>query len=113
MSYLDDILVYLTDSWGHLEHLRKVVQVHTKAGIKIQPKKTKIFQSEVEYLGLKVSKIGIQKLEDFIKNVQKWPRLTSCKDMSSFLGFTGYYKSFIPRYSALKNRMKKALKFEW
>ena len=116
MSYLDEILVYLMDSCGHLEHLRKVVQANTKAGIKIQPKKTKIFQSEVEYLGHKVSKIGEQMLEDFIKNVQKWPRPTICKEMSSFLGFTGYYRSFIPRYSALTNRMnsmKKAMKFEW
>ena len=41
LSYLDDILVYATDLWEHLEHLRKVVQA--------QPKKTKIFLSEVEY----------------------------------------------------------------
>ena len=41
LSYLDDILVYATDLWEHLEHLLKVVQA--------QPKKTKIFLSEVEY----------------------------------------------------------------
>ena len=36
--------------------------------------------------------------------------------MSSFLGFTGYYRGLIPRYSALTNRMnslKKAEKFLW
>ena len=54
LIYLDDILVYSTDPWEHLEHLRKVVQAHTKAEIRIQPKKTKIFRSEVEYLGHKV-----------------------------------------------------------
>ena len=54
LSYLDDVLVYSTDLWGHLEHLRKVVQAHTRAGIKNQPQKTKIFQSEVDYLGHKV-----------------------------------------------------------
>ena len=37
-----------------LEHLRKVVQAHTRAGINNQPQKTKIFQSEVDYLGHKV-----------------------------------------------------------
>ena len=92
-----------------LEYLRKVLQADTKAGIRIQPKKTKIFQSDVEYLGHKVSK-------DYIKNVQKWPRPISCKEMSSFLGIIGCYRSFIPRYSAMTNRLnaiKKALKFEW
>ena len=54
LIYLDDILVYSTDPWEHMEHLRKVVQANTKAEIRIQPKKTKIFQSEVEYLRLKV-----------------------------------------------------------
>jgi hypothetical protein len=56
--------------WGNMEHPRKVVQAHTKAGIKIQPK-TKIFQLEVEYLGHKVSKDGVQMLDDYIKDVQK------------------------------------------
>ena len=38
LSYLDAILVH---------SLKKVVQAHNQAGIKIKPKKTKIFQSEV------------------------------------------------------------------
>ncbi len=63
LSYLEDILVYSTDPWGTLEHQRKVVQAHTQVGIKIQPKKTKIFQSEVEYLGLKVSIEGVPKMQ--------------------------------------------------
>ena len=87
-----------------------------KAGIKIQPKKTKIFQTETEYLGHKVSQGGVQMLDQYVKDIQNWPRPTSCKEMSSFLGFTGYYRGFIPKYSALTNRMnslKKAEKFVW
>ena len=70
------------DTWDHLKHLKSIVEAHTKAGIKIQPKKTKIFQTETEYL----------------------------------LGFTGYYRGFIPKYLALTNRMnslKKVEKFVW
>ena len=55
LSYLDDILVYSKDTWDHLKHLKSIVEAHTKAGIKIQPKKTKIFQTETKYLGQKVS----------------------------------------------------------
>ena len=100
------------DTWEHLEHLKKIVQAHTKAGIKIQPCKTKIFQSEVEYLG----HAGVQMIDKYVKDIQNWPRPTSCKEMSSFLGFTGYYRGFIPKYSALTNRMnsmKRAEKFVW
>ena len=49
LSYLDDILVYSMDTWDHLKHLKSIVEAHTKAGIKIQPKRTKIFQKETEY----------------------------------------------------------------
>ena len=47
-----------------------------------------------------------------MEDIQSWPCPTSCKEMSSFLGFTGYYRGFIPKYSALTNRMK-AEKFVW
>jgi len=99
-----------------LKHLKSIVEAHTKAGIKIQPKKTKIFQTETEYLGHKVSQGGVQMLDQYVKDIQNWPRPTSCKEMSSFLGFTGYYRGFIPKYSALTNRMnslKRAEKFVW
>ena len=66
--------MYSMDSWEHLEHLKKVVQAHTKAEIKIQPKKRKIFQSKVEILGhtvhcgLKVSRSQAKNYENFANN---------------------------------------------
>ena len=38
------------------------------------------------------------------------------KEVATFLGFAGYYRTFIPKYSALTNqlnRVKKAKKFMW
>ena len=55
-------------------------------------------------------------LDQYVKDIQNWPHPTSCKEMSLFLRFTGYYRGFIQRYSALTNRMnslKKAEKFVW
>ena len=50
-SYLDDVLTYSGEPWAHFRHLTKVVLAHATAGII-----TKLFQSEVEYLGHKISK---------------------------------------------------------
>ena len=58
-SYLDNILTYSGKPWAHLGHLTQVVLAHTAAGIKIQPCKTKLFQSKMEYLGYKISKGGV------------------------------------------------------
>ena len=60
-SYLDDILTFSGEPWTHFGHLAQVVQAHGAPGIKIQPCKTKLFQSEVEYLGHKISKKVIKK----------------------------------------------------
>ena len=49
-SYLDDILTFSGQPWKHFGHMTQVVLEHAVAGIKIQPCKTKLFQSEVEYL---------------------------------------------------------------
>ena len=37
-------------------------------------------------------------LVKYVKDIQNWPCPTSCKEMSSFLGFNGYYRGFIPKY---------------
>ena len=66
-------------------------------------------------------------LDDFlVYSMYTWDHLSHLKSiveahtkawkMSSFLGFTGYYCGFIPKYPALTNRMnsmKKAEKFDW
>ena len=58
-SYLEDILILSGEPWAHFRHLAQVVRVHTAPGIKIQPFKTKLFQSEVKYLGHKINKCGV------------------------------------------------------
>ena len=87
---------------------------HAAAGIKIQPCKTKLFQSEVEYLGHKISKGGVSMIPEYVQNIKDWPVPKSGKEIATFLGCTGYYQSFIPQ--ALTNRLngiKKAEKFLW
>ena len=92
-----------------------MIQAHEAAGIKIQPCKTKLFQSEVEYLGHKISKGRVSMIPKYVKNrIKDWPVLKRGKEVATFLGFAGYYRTFIPRYSALTNRLngiKKAEQF--
>lgn len=51
LAYLDDILIYSRD-WGqHLSHLSRVFQLLLKAGLRINPKKSKVGFTQLEYLG--------------------------------------------------------------
>ena len=73
-----------------------MVQAHSAAGIKIQPCKTKLFQSEVEYLGHKISKGGVLMNPEYVQKIKDWPLRKSGKEVATFLGFAGYYCTFIP-----------------
>ena len=48
MSYLNNILTYSGEPWAHFGHLTQVVLAYAEVGIKIQPCKTMLFQSEVD-----------------------------------------------------------------
>ena len=101
---------------AHLGHLTQVVLANVAAGIKIQTCKTKLFQSKVEYLGHKISKGGVSLILKYLQKIKDWPLLKTGKEVTTFLGFTRYYRTFIPQYSALTcqlNGIKKAEKFLW
>ena len=111
-SYLDDILTFSREPWAHFGHLAQIVQAHAAAGIKIQPCQTKLFQSEVEYLGHKISKGRVLMILEYAQKIKDWPILKSGKEVATFLGFAGYYRTFIPKYSALTNRLNRIKKAE-
>ena len=55
-------------------------------------------------------------IPEYVKSIKDWPVPKSGKEVATFLGFAGYYHTFIPQYSALTNRLngiKKAEKFLW
>ena len=94
----------------------QVVRAHAAAGIKIQTCKMKLFPSEVEYLGHRISKGGVLMIPEYVQRIKDWPVPKNGKEVATFLGFAGYYHPFIPQYSALTNRLngiKKAEKFLW
>ena len=49
-------------------------------GIKIQPCKTKLFQSEVEYLGHRISKGGVSMIPEYVQKIKDWPVPKSGKE---------------------------------
>ena len=116
MSYLDDIIMFTDNLEMHVEELDKVLDMHKQAGIKLVPGKTHLFQDEVDYLGFRVGHSGIKMREDYVDKILKWPSPKSTKELRSFLGFCGYYRTFIRGYSKLTsamNSMRSAKHYEW
>ena len=80
-------------------HFLIFVLAHAAAGIKIQPCKTKLFQSKVKHLGHKISTGGVSMIPEYLQKIKDWPIPKTGKEVATFLGLAGYYRTFIPQYS--------------
>ena len=117
MTYLDDIIIFSQDELQHLEHLEIVFSCLQEAGLKMKRSKCDFFKSEIHYLGHLISPEGISLLPNKLDSIRHMPVLNSVKEIKQFLGLTGYYRKFVPRFAdisrPLTTLMKKDAKFEW
>ena len=79
--------------------------------------KCDFFKSEIHYLGHLISPEGISLLPNKLDSIRHMPVPNSAKEIKQFLGLTGYYRKFVPRFAdisrPLTTLMKKDAKFEW
>lgn len=110
LPYLDDILIHSNNFQNHIDHLRKVLLAHRKAGLHIKPEKCQLFQSEVKYLGHLVTENGIKPVEEYTKIVSEWPLPQTTTELKQFLGKISYYRKFIKDYGRISGPLSEALK---
>lgn len=116
LGYIDDIIIHSQQLSDHVDHLRQVVMLHVDVGMKLNLQKCDIFKEEVQYLGHLVSAEGIRMIPSYVQKIMDWPLPETGKELRSFLGFTGYYRSFIKEYAHLThemNKMKTGNQLEW
>ena len=101
IPYLDDIIVFSHSFEEHVEYLRQVLQRLQSHGVKLKPRKCKLFQREVHYLGRIVSKEGYRpdpsNLEAVLKLKDSQPQTVG--DIRKLLGLLGYYRRYIPNFA--------------
>lgn len=115
LIYLDDLIIPGNDEGHELERLRAVLQVASEHGLEINFKKCQFMQKRVEFLGHVIENGKIYPSPDKTVAVKHFPVPRSLKDVRSFLGLTGYFRKFIPRYSTiakpLSDMLRKGEKF--
>ena len=116
-GYLDDILVFSPDKETHLEHLRSLFVKLWEADLKLKEIKCNFLKKHIQYLGHVVSGKGITPLPEKLESIQKILPPKTPKEVKQFLGFTGYYCKFVPRFSDLARPLnaltRKNVAFKW
>ena len=99
LIYIDDLLVCSNTYPEHIRRLRFVFERLTFGNLKLSPKKTKLFQKEVKFLGHTISKNGISVDPHKLKAIKNLPAPTSVKQVQKFLGMLNYHRNFIRNFA--------------
>ena len=116
-GYLDDILVFSADMEQHLVHVRVLFERLREADLKLSKRKCSFLKAHVQYLGHYISGQGLEPVPEKLEALVKMPPPEDLTGVRKFLGFVGYYRKFIPRYSdvarPLTNLTRKDTPFQW
>ena len=109
-AFLDDIAVF-SDTWEeHIQHLREVLTRLRAAGLTAKPKKIHLGMRQTTVLGYIVGN-GVKTPEPAkTEAIAEFSQPCSKSDVRSFLGLTGYYRSFVPDYATISAPLSDATK---
>ena len=117
LVYIDDLIICADTVEEHIALLREVLRRLQSAGLKLKMTKCKFMQKKIEYLGHTISENGIEVNDKKVSAIRNYPVPQDKKAVKSFLGLTGFYRSFIQNYAKLAtpltNLLKEDIPFIW
>ena len=97
--YLDDIVIWSQSIDEHVQNVTSVLSALKSNKLYCNPKKTKLFCTQIRFLGHCVSANGIEADEGKADRILDWPTPASAKQVRSFLGLVRYLSVFLPKLS--------------
>ena len=95
-GYIDDILIASKSLPEHLDHLRSVLERLSSHGLTLQATKCEFAQPSLNFLGHRVSAVGIAPLPDRVQAIKDFSTPTSTQQLRKFLGLVNFYRRFLP-----------------
>lgn len=101
VPYLDDVIVFSHTFEEHVEHIRAVLRRLREHGVKLKPRKCRLFRSEIVCLGRIVSAEGHRPDPGNTQAVLALKNSTpsTVGDVRKLLGLLGYHRQYIPNFS--------------
>ncbi|GBM45619.1 Retrovirus-related Pol polyprotein from transposon 297, partial [Araneus ventricosus] len=117
LPYLDDIIILSSSFEEGIERVERVLSIASEYGLEINFNKSHFLKKRIEILGHVVEDGKIFPSTLKTKDVLNFPEPANLKQIHSFLGLTGYFRKFIPKYSTitrpLSDLLKKDRKFKF
>lgn len=94
--YLDDIVIWSQTIEEHIRNVCMILQALKDTHLFFNPKKTKLFCTEIDFLGHHISTWGIEVSTAKTDRIMDWPIPNSATEVRGFLGLIRYISSFLP-----------------
>ena len=100
-NWLDDILIHTKSVDGHVELLEKVLERLLRFGLSVNLPKSIWCAPRQEFVGMVVSRLGVQPSETKIEAVAKLSRANTVEEVRALLGMGSYLRKFVKGYSSI------------
>ena len=105
----DDLVVHGKDKSEHDKRLRQVFERLRRNGLTLNQDKSVFGVDEIEFLGHKLSKGGVDPGLGKIDSVLSFKQPKDCDEVRSFLGLVNYLGRFIPNLADLSGPLRKMI----
>jgi hypothetical protein len=95
--YIDDIVIWSENIDEHIKNVRLILQALKNARLYCNPLKTKLFCTEIDFLGHHISKKGIEADKSKVQRILNWPIPKNTTQVRGFLGLVRYIANFLPK----------------
>ncbi len=108
-SFLDDDGVFSKSREQHWTHLSELFAILATNGLALNLEKCMFAISELDFLGHRISAVGVAPLRNKVQVILDFPKPTDCKAMQRFLGMINLYGRFLPGVASTLRPLTAAL----
>ena len=114
---MDDLLTGGETIEECIRNTQKCLKTIQKADLYLKHTKCEFDQLKVQYLGMIISNQSVEMDPVKLAGIAEWPTPKKVKDIQVFLGFTNFYRRFIPKYAEITRPLdllrRKNQPWEW